>query len=163
MKRTIKLTVLTLALTFVSVAAFAQSATTTNPNDNISASVIKNCRITTFSLPFGSYDPTDTTALDAQTSFDVRCTRGTVTTIELDLGLNEGGSGSRRMAFGTEYLSYGLFTDAARSTAWTDTATVAFTAASNAWVTQDVYGRITAEQDVIVGDYFDTVQATINF
>ncbi len=163
MKRTIKLTVLTLALTFVSVAAFAQSATTTNAANNISATVVKNCLITNFALAFGNYDPTAAAATDASTTFDVRCTKGTVTSIQLDLGVNDGGTGVRKMTDGTDLLSYGLFTDAARTVAWTVAAPKAYTAASNAPVTQTIYGRVTAGQDVPVGSYFDTVQATINF
>ncbi|HET7707832.1 MAG TPA: spore coat U domain-containing protein [Thermoanaerobaculia bacterium] len=163
MKRTIKLTVLTLALTFISVAAFAQSATTTNAANNISATVVANCRITNFALAFGNYDPTSTTATDASTTFDVRCTRGTAASIALDLGVNEGGTGGRRLTDGAAFLTYGLFVDAGRTTAWTTAAPKGYLAASNAAVSQTIFGRIPAEQDVLVGNYFDTVQATINF
>lgn len=163
MKRTIKLTVLTLALTFISVAAFAQSATTTNAANNISATVIKNCRITNFALAFGNYDPTTPTDRDGQTDFTVRCTKDTVATIALSLGLYEAGTGTRKMAFGVERLDYALFTDAGRTTEWTVLAPKSYTAADNQPFTQTIFGRIPAEQDVPVGSYFDTVQATINF
>lgn len=163
MKSAIKLTVLTLALTFISVAAFAQSATTTNAANNISATVIENCRITNFALAFGNYDPTTPTNRDAQTDFTVRCTRGVTASIALNLGLYEAGTGTRKLAFGTERLDYALYTDALRTTAWTTAAPKAYVAADNAPSTQTIYGRITAGQDVPAGDYFDTVQATINF
>ena len=149
MKRTIKLTVLTLALSMVSVAAFAQgSATTTNAADNISATVIANCRIANFALAFGNYDPIAAADTDAQTAFNVRCTKGTVASIELGLGINDGGTGIRKMTDGTDLLSYGLFTDAARSVAWSVAAPKAYNSATNAAVGQVAQVRMGSGQTI---------------
>lgn len=162
MKSTIKAVVLTLAISMMSVAAFAQT-TTTNAN-NITANVVENCRIENFAVAFGAYDPTSTVATDASGTVRVRCTRGTVASIEMGLGANEGGTGIRKMTDGTDLLDYILYSDALRTTEWTVASPLAYTATDAAWATQTIYGRIPAEQLTVgVGNYVDTVQATINF
>lgn len=145
--------------------AFAQTATTTLA---VSASVAKNCSISTTAVAFGSYDPVvanATTPLDASGSVVVTCTKGAGTRIDLGLGGNASGS-TRRMQGGTDFLTYELYSDSTHTTVWGSGVgagqTIA-TAPNKNPRTFTVYGRVAAGQDVGAASYADTVVATINF
>lgn len=145
--------------------ALAQTATA---NLSASATVAKNCSITTTVVAFGSYDPVvanATTALDGTGSVVVTCTKGAGTRIDLGLGANATGS-TRRMAGGTDRLTYELYQNAGRTTVWgsgTAAGQTIAAAPSKAPRTFNVYGRVAAGQDVAAASYSDTVVATINF
>lgn len=145
----------------------------------VTATVNASCRVTgTTNVAFSStvaYDPADVhfaAPLDAAGNVTVRCTKGTTAAVALDQGLNPAGGSTcvnplRRMSDGgAERLSYGLYTDAARTTAWGCDATndQSFTAVgSNSPTTLQVFGRIPAAQDVAPGSYTDTVTVTVTF
>jgi spore coat protein U-like protein len=134
----------------------------------VTATVSNNCTISTNPVAFGSYDPIVAQAsasLDGAGSVVIACTKGAVTTVALDAGANSS-AGARRLAAGSSYINYQLYSDSNRSTAWGSDAgsTVAPGAApSKAARTLTVYGRITGGQDVPAGSYTDTITATINF
>ena len=71
----------------------------------------------------------------------------------------------RRLANGTDMLSYALFQDSGRSTVWGNTGGTGagYTASSAAPTDVTVYGRIAASQSVPAASYSDTVVATITF
>src|SRR5689334_25381105 len=76
--------------------ALAQTATV---NLSVTATVAKNCSITTTAVAFGSYDPivaNAATPLDGTGSVVVTCTKGAGTRIDLGLGSNAAAS-VRRM------------------------------------------------------------------
>ena len=144
--------------------ALAQTAST---NLTVSATVAKNCSITTTAVAFGSYDPVvanATTPLDGSGTVVVTCTKGAGTRIDLGLGANASGA-VRRMSGGTDFLTYELYQNTTRTTIWGSVAagqTIA-AAPSKAARTFTVYGRVAAGQDVAAASYNDTVVATINF
>jgi spore coat protein U-like protein len=145
--------------------ALAQTAT---GNLGVSATVAKNCSITTTAVAFGSYDPivaNASTPLDGTGTVVVTCTKGAGTRIDLDLGSNAAGS-VRRMLGGTDLLTYELYTDSGHGTVWGAGAgagqTIAAAPNKNPR-TFTVYGRVPAGQDVGAASYADTVVATINF
>ncbi len=135
---------------------------------SVSATVASNCTISTSALSFGSYDPivaNATANLDGTGTVTITCTKGAVTTVGLDLGGNASGT-TRRMASGTERLSYELYKDSSRSSVWGNSGTDlndTGTAPSKAARAFTVYGRIPSAQDVAAGSYSDTVTATVNF
>ncbi len=151
--------------------AFSQAlqAATATANLSVTATVVGQCTVTApTTLAFGNYDPVTANAstdLDAQTNISVACTKGTPSVwIGLNTGANAA-SGVRRMASGTERLTYEIYSDAPRSTVWGNTLAtgVSYTAASKAAANLTVYGRVAPGQDVAVGSYTDTVVATVNF
>ncbi len=145
--------------------ALAQTATA---NLSVSATVAKNCSITTTTVAFGSYDPIVANAaspLDGTGTVVVTCTKGAGTRIDLGLGSNASGS-VRRMAGGTDFLTYELYSDSGRTTVWGSGAVAGLTipvAPSKAARPYTVYGRVAAGQDIGAASYADTVVATINF
>ena len=65
----------------------------------------------------------------------------------------------------SNYLSYELYSDAARTTVWNTGAGLYNPGAAPSKVARNftVYGRVTSNQDVPAGSYNDTVVATVNF
>jgi spore coat protein U-like protein len=145
--------------------AFAQTAT---GSLGVSATVARNCSITTTAVAFGAYDPVvanATAPLDGTGSVVVTCTKGAGTRIDLGLGANVSGT-TRRMAGGADFLTYELYQNTGRTTVWGSGATAGLTipvAPSRAARTFTVFGRVPAAQDVAAASYNDTVVATINF
>ena len=69
------------------------------------------------------------------------------------------------MRSGTNQLNYNLYTDAARTVVWgngSGTSSIQ-TVARNRTTTLNVYGQIPAGQDAVVGNYTDTILATVTF
>jgi spore coat protein U-like protein len=159
------------ALSVVGVFAFvaetqADSATAVI---TVSATVKRNCLITTTPLAYGAYDPVGANAtapLDATGTVSLTCTRGTTASIGLDAGANASGSVRRMTSGGTAYLTYDLYLDTGRTTVWTN-ATGGMLDVGAA-PTKDprsftVYGRVPGAQDVPTGTFNDSVVATVNF
>jgi spore coat protein U domain-containing protein, fimbrial subunit CupE1/2/3/6 len=118
--------------------AWAGSATATL---GVSATVVANCTIATAAIAFGNHNPVGahaSTPLDASGSVTITCTQGTTATVGFDTGTNAGG------ASGSGLLAPGI-------------------ALNNAPRTFSVYGRIPAAQNKPVGNYINTVVATVNF
>lgn len=138
----------------------------------ISATVRKNCLITTTDVAYGSYDPVGANAtapLDATGTVVLTCTKGTTAEISLDGGANGLGS-TRRMTNGAtgtpEYLTYELYQDNSRATVWNNTDSGKLkppAAPSKDPRTFTVYGRVPGAQDVPVGSFNDSIVATVNF
>lgn len=164
--------ILLVLASIVAVSALAPNgleAQTNTASLTVSASVTKNCTISTTPVNFGAYDPVAANAtapLDGIGSVVITCTKGAAAKVGLNPGSNPEGT-SRRMTQGAaEYLAYELFKDTTHSTVWGDTLDTALdiTAAPNRNPrTYSVYGRIAAAQDATVGNYTDTVVATVNF
>jgi spore coat protein U-like protein len=143
-------------------------AATATASFGVTANVNANCTISAATLAFGSYDPVVTNAstpLDQTSTLTVACTKGTSAAVSLDVGTHASGS-TRRMQHSvtaTEFLTYEMYTSAARTTVWDSTNTVAYSASSKAPSSLTVYGRVAAGQDVATGSYSDSVVATITF
>lgn len=136
----------------------------------VSATVIAACTIVPATLDFTTgYNLESTTPVDANVNIVVRCSYGTPYTLALGYGANPLGGTTRRMAGGTSgnpgLLTYELYGDSTRTTAWDNTvARVAGTAGVAASdYTIPLYGRIPAGQIVSPGTYGDTVTMTVNF
>ena len=133
------------------------------------ASVSQQCTISNATLNFGAYDPVVANAatnLDAQTNISVACTKGS-TGVWVGLGLGSNASGSvRRMASAGNLLTYELYSNAGRTTVWGNTSATGMNytpVTSKAATNLVVYGRVPSGQDANVGNYSDSVVATINF
>ena len=153
----------------VLVAVTILRAASTSANLNVSATVIRNCTISTAAVSFGSYDPVvanATTDLDAAGTVTVACTKGTTATIGLGLGQNASGRTRRMTAGVSDLLTYELYKDSGRASVWGNSGADLFdpgAAPSKAPRDFNVYGRVAAGQDIPAGAFTDIVVATINF
>lgn len=157
----------------VAVAAVSGTAVAGTDTSNlpVSATVSANCTIdASGGVAFGAYDPivtNKTTALTASGTVSTTCTNGSSATITLGQGSNAG-SGStaaapiRRMASGSNYLSYQLYSDSGDTTVFDGSTGVGVTGTGSA-VSTSVYGSVAAGQNVPAGSYADTVLATVAF
>ena len=170
--------VLGIGLAVLGAPASAGSAT---QNLSVTASVAANCTIATTAVAFGAYDPVVTnasTALNGTGSVTIACTKGSAPKITLDYGANAAGV-QRNMKItggGSDLLQYALYQPPNNTagtactfpgtTVWDTTAGGTFTPTSpgsKAGRTYNVCGTVSANQDVSVGSYQDTVVATVNF
>jgi len=158
-----------IAFTFCVLIAsdiYADSATAVI---QISATVRKNCLITTTPVAYGGYDPASVNAtapLDATGAVVLTCTKGTTASIGLDGGANAQGPARRMTDGATGYLAYELYRDNSHSTVWSNTGGGILTAPpapSKDPRSFTVYGRVAGAQDVPVGNFTDSVVATVNF
>ena len=149
------------------------SADTKQSTFQVSATVLKNCLVSSANLPFGSYTP-NTGGLTGSSNITVRCTKTTPYAVSLNAGSTTGGSFTQRLlANGANTLEYNLYTTAGLTTVFGDgtggTATAAGTGngvSSGNAVTHTVYGSLpdsTANQDAVPGAYTDTITVTVTY
>ncbi len=155
MKKTI---IIVMALTLILSAAAVVNAATATSALSASANVASNCNIQSVTnLDFGTYDPTSAVA-DDDGAGDVkfRCTKGTSYQVYI--------TGSRAMTNGTDNLNFELYQETGRTTTWpSSNPGVSGSAASNAQITKNIYGRISALQDVSTGSYTGSVTVTVEY
>ncbi|KJS07739.1 MAG: hypothetical protein VR73_08235 [Gammaproteobacteria bacterium BRH_c0] len=153
-------------------ASLSQAGTDTE-NLSVSATVADNCTIATSALAFGSYDPIVThsaTALENTGSVSVTCTSGAAVAITLgqganaDTGSSDAAPARRLTDGGGNFLSYSLYSDSGRATAWTnDTDGDVEDTGTGTEETHTVYGSVASGQNVPAGSYSDTVVATVTY
>lgn len=161
----------TVALAAAGVS-FQGSAATTG-NLDVSATVVANCVISsTQALAFGTYDSVTTHAtvpLDAVGSVSTICTAGTAAVITLDEGANKNTGSTdavplRRVASGTDMLSYAIYTDSTHNTVWGNTSLSGKADIGDGAARKlTVYGRMAAGQRMPPGTFVDTVIATVTY
>jgi spore coat protein U-like protein len=166
-----------LSSTAILVAAVAMplqvSAGTQTSNLSVTSAISANCTISTAAVAFGAYDPVVTNAaspLNGTGTITTTCTGGASPVITLGQGASAGGGSTdaapvRRMASGSDRMSYALYQDSGRTTVWGNTAGTAPSAVAGTGVAQNVtvYGQIAAGQNLPAGSYADTVVATVTF
>ena len=150
-----KIITLTIIAAFV-ICGTAMAATATN-DLNVTAAVVSACSINSVTdISFGNYDTTSATDTDAAGGITLQCTTGTSYKTYI--------VGTQTMTDGTDNLTFGLYSDAGRTTTFpVDNTGTASTATDNTAHTTDIYGRITALQDVGVGSYTQTLTATVEY
>jgi len=122
-----------------------------------------SCTISTTSVAFGSYSVFSSLPAESAGSVRYNCTIGLFIAVELDTG-SSGSYASRTLDSGSDTIDYNLYLDSGYSTVWGDGSggTGRITHLISIFAnTRQVYGRIPALQDVMVGDYSDSVTATI--
>ena len=163
---------LILAATMATIPSVSHSvleAQTASASLTVTASVSKNCTISTAPVNFGAYDPVAANAtapLDGIGTVTVTCTKGATAKVGLNTGSNAQGTARRMTAGAANFLSYELYKDAGRTDVWgdgLDTGLDIGAAPNRNPRTFTTYGRVVAGQDATVGNYTDTVVATVNF
>src|SRR5436190_2583708 len=145
------------------------SGQTNTSSLTVTATVTKNCTISTAPINFGSYDTVAanaTTPLDGIGIITVACTKGAAAKIGLGVGSNAQGTTRRMTGGASAFLNYEVYKDTAHATIWGDTADNALdipAAPNRNPRTFTAYGRVPAAQDATVRNYTDTVVATVNF
>jgi spore coat protein U-like protein len=152
---------------FLVCAASPAWAASASSQFNVTATVLKNCAVSSSDLAFGDYTAGSGSPVTASTTVSVTCTAALAYTIALDGGQTTSDVTARAMTDGASHnLSYGLYTTNAYGTVWGDgtggSSTVAGTG-NGAAQAVTVYGRIAAAQFVAAGSYTDRVTVTVNY
>jgi spore coat protein U-like protein len=159
--------------TLLAAAGPAQAATTTT-TFNVTATVLANCSVTASALSFGNYTPS-AGALTGSTTLQVRCTRNTAYTVDLNAGTTAGGTLAQRLmrhASTTDTLQYNLYTTNALTTVFgngtggTGNGSGTGNGMAAAATSITVYGQLpdsTANQDAPTGAYSDTITVTVTY
>lgn len=158
----------TAVIAVIATAAPANAATT-GDNLAVSATVTSNCTLSTTAVAFGSVDVTSGADTDNTGGITVTCTAGTDWSASADAGAGTGATlASRKMANGTDLLSYVLYTDTGRTSIWGDgvggtTALISDTGSGTAQ-SKTIYGRVPSGQTgAPAGSYADTVAVTVTY
>lgn len=171
--------VLSLSMILVAASAFAAPSPITVNGNTVRAQVAGSCLVpAAFDLNFGAYDPIATNfaaPLNGSTTWALRCTKNLPVTVSFNDGVNFTGPLARRMANGANFLSYQLYKDSSGGAlVWgagpaggvapgVSGTGFLFTASGVAGNTLTIFGQVPAAQDVAVGNYIDTIVATIEF
>lgn len=148
-------------------SALAAAVTTTF---QVTASVNASCSVSSANLAFGAVNPLSTQT-DGSTTVTVNCTKNSPYTVGLDAGTVTGTTiATRKMANGADILNYNLYTDAARSTIWGNSATAPTWVSGTGAGMQTaqvltVYGRVASGQsNLAVGTYTEpTITVTVTY
>ena len=139
--------------------SMAMAAGTATSGLDVSATVSNGCRmISVTDIVFSTaYDPTDPANNDTGAGdFEFRCTKGT----DYDMYI----TGARTMTDGSDTLAFELYQDGGRTTVWPSVnPATPTTSADNSPVIMDVFGRISALQDVQAGPYAGSVTVTVEW
>lgn len=149
----------------LSLAGSVWAATDTT-TFTVTATVSDACSVEATNLDFGAYDPNALTADEATSTVTATCTLGTNYSIGLDAGGGTPSSTTRAMTGGGgDFLDYELYSDALRTTVWTDLAGANPVAATGTGLAADhtVYGQIPTGQNVSADSYSDTINVTLEF
>jgi spore coat protein U-like protein len=155
-------------LGFLALGLASTSAAGSTPKTDtftVTANVVDACTITAGgTLAFGSYTGT---ALPGATSITVTCTNGGTYQIGLNGGTTTGGIDTQRLLAGPNgaTLKYNLFTDTTYTTVWGNTSINHWLVGTGTGTTQTitVNGRVDAGQGLTVGNYSDSITATVNY
>ncbi len=117
------------------------------------------------SVIFGPYTVFATIATNGVGGLGIRCLGGNGS---FTVGLSAGQSNSyakRVMTSGANELNYNLYTNTARTIIWGDGSggSSNMAATGNRTTTLNVFGQIPAGQDAAVGNYVDSIIATVTF
>ena len=123
-----------------------------------------DCNVTSSGMSFGSYDVFAINHTDSVGTLTVNCSVETPYTLKLDPN-SSGNFSERKMSNGTDFLIYNIYSDAARTFIWGDGTDNSVTISGQTGATgqHPLYGRISARQNVSVGNYSDTIIVTIVF
>ncbi len=137
--------------------------TNARPTFTVSANVLKNCLVTATDIDFGSRGVL-TSNVNATGQLGVRCTAGTPYTVGLNNGLSGSSPTARRMTKGTEFVTYGLYRDTARTQPWGNVAG-SMPSGTGTGLVQNltVFGRVPPQSTPSPGTYSDTVVVTVTY
>ncbi|MEH2244839.1 Csu type fimbrial protein [Nostoc sp.] len=127
---------------------------------------LSECNVTISSVNFGSYDVFDGSNETSTGSIFYNCSSATPVPTSITIDLSQGNGLSytpRKLTFGSNYLNYNLYLDAAGSQIWGDGTNSDHYISSTLTDTVTIYGIIPARQNAKVGNYTDSITATVNF
>jgi len=167
---TLKITQRALVAAGLIAATSSALALTTTTTFQVQATVNKQCSVSAVNLTFPAVDPLSSQT-DGATTVTVNCTKNSAYTVGLDAGVTAGATiAQRKMANGPDIMNYNLYTDAARSIVWGNSAVAPTWVSGTGAGMQtaqvlNVYGRVASGQtNLAVGTYTETtITVTVTY
>lgn len=105
--------------------------------------------------------------VDTTSTINLTCSTSTPYDVALNAGANPATAGdvtTRRMANGSSYVSYQMYSDSGRTTVWGNSTTNDVSGTGNGSAqTLTVYGRVPSQTTPAAGTYTDTVTITVTY
>ena len=151
----------------------AQAATTTGTL-TVQMTITASCTVTAATVDFGTSTGTAllSAAVNATGTVSVTCTNGSAYSIGMDNGAHASSS-QRRMANGSNFINYNLYTDSGRLNAWTTASSSTTCTTASSCVTgtgtgsaqsTTIYGTVPAVAVApAAGSYSDSVTMTVTY
>jgi spore coat protein U-like protein len=140
------------------------NTTTTTGSYNATATVLPSCTVSATNMNFGTQTYL-TSNVDATSTITANCTSTATYTVSLSNGNTGTGPTVRKLVNGASNVTYGIYSNAARSVAWGSTIgtnTVSGTG-TGANQTLTAYGRVPIQTTPTPGTYTDTVVVTVTY
>lgn len=133
----------------------------TSTSTTVSVTVMSNCTVSTTSVSFGTVGLL-TSAVDVTGQVNPKCTNTTPYSVSLGNGQTGTSPTNRRMTSGADSVTYGLYSDSSRSSAWGSSTPVS---GSGSGLSQalTVYGRVPIQTTPPPGSYSDSVVVTVAY
>ncbi len=135
------------------------------PNSfTISMAVAKDCIVSAQDIDFGTRGVLSTN-VDVNGQVSIACSPTTPYTVALSQGGANAGPVARRMTRGVEFITYGLYSNAARSLPWGDVTPTNTVGNTGTGLAQNlpVYARIPPQRTPTPGVYSDTIVVTVTY
>jgi spore coat protein U-like protein len=139
----------------------------------VSVTLQASCTMSVTTMNFGSASAPITSNVTTTATATATCTSTTPYSIGLDNGQNASGSQRRMKSSSGSYINYGLYTDSARTQAWsTASSSTACTNGANTCVLKTgtgssqsitIYGQVPPQTSPTVGSYSDAVVVTLTY
>jgi len=130
--------------------AFGATATV---NFQVTANVTGACTVSATNLAFGTYPVASAANIDASSTITVNCPNLLPYTVSVPTPTTRSMAGP-----GAAVLNYGLYSDAARTTGFSNAGT-----GSGANQVITVFGRAPSGQSPVIGAYSDNVTVTVTY
>jgi spore coat protein U-like protein len=166
MKRSVKIAIVTLAVSLFSIPMFAVTVASANTN-NVTANVVAGCQwVTPLTMAFGTYNPFSGAALaGGPVTLNFKCVKLTNATNTYKIWFSKTGGNMTGIAT-ANLLAYTLTDNAGAAlptTAVTSTTVAGVPGIAGAGYSFIVKGSIAINQDVSVDSYQDTVVSNIEY
>jgi spore coat protein U-like protein len=140
------------------------NTTTTSTTFTASVTVLPSCTVSATNMDFGSHGFL-TSNIDATSTVTVSCSTGAPYSVSLGNG-NWGTSPTSRLLVGSFFtVTYGIYSDAARSVAWGSTIGTNTVGGTGTGAAQSLtaYGRVPSQTTPTTGTYTDSVVVTVTY
>lgn len=138
---------------------------TATASTSATATVISSCNVSATNVNFGTTSILASN-IDATGTLTVQCSSAQPYTVSLSGG-NSGALDptQRKMAFGAQQVTYGLYRDPARTLPWGSSAGVNTASGNGSGIAQNltVFGRIAPQVTPLPGSYSDAIVATVAY
>ncbi len=127
-----------------------------------SVSYPASCTVSAGTMNFGNMTDLKA-AVESSALLSTTCSAGTPYAITLGDGLNATGPMQRAMSYGGQRLTYDLFQDSSRLTAWGGAGNALAATGTGLPQSRNVFGRVPAQTTPPPGVYQDTVVVTVGY